>query len=45
LEGVHPGSLTLSAEAGETQCLVSVTIPKNVTDIPDIGETVCRVNR
>jgi outer membrane usher protein len=45
LEGVHPGPLTLAAEAGETQCFAALVIPKNVTDIPDIGETVCRASR
>lgn len=42
LDGVHPGSLTLAAEAGETSCRATIIIPKNVTEIPDIGTATCR---
>jgi outer membrane usher protein len=41
LEGVHPGPLTLTGEGEDTHCHASLVIPKNLSDIPDIGAVVC----
>jgi outer membrane usher protein len=42
LDGVEPGPLRLKAEADDLRCEVSLLIPKDVANIPDLGDAVCR---
>jgi outer membrane usher protein len=41
LDGVAVGSLSLTASGGGVHCAVKLTVPKDISDIPDIGEVVC----
>lgn len=42
LEGLEPGAITLQGAAGDTHCRIVLTAPKNMKDIPDLGEVICR---
>jgi outer membrane usher protein len=42
LDGVMEGPLHMEASGGDIHCTVFITVPKDKSSIPDLGEFVCR---
>jgi outer membrane usher protein len=42
LDGIPNGPLSLSASGGDIHCMVQIDVPKDISDIPDLGDAVCR---
>lgn len=42
LDGITAGALSLTASGGDVHCDVTLTVPKEISEVPDIGEVVCR---
>ena len=40
--GLTAGAAVLTAEAGQTTCRFSITVPQNTSDIPYLGTALCR---
>jgi outer membrane usher protein FimD/PapC len=42
LDGIGAGSLSLTASGGDVHCGITLMVPKDISEVPDIGEVVCR---
>jgi outer membrane usher protein len=45
ISGVQPGPLALSGKGARAACMVNLTVPATIAQIPDLGTQVCRATK